>query len=154
MKVQGTRKNQLQLFMIAMVFALTIYPAKARAEILGSLEADIPFQFYVEHAKLPAGKYTIRVVDNADLRVMEISSADGSTSALFQVRDAQANSTPPKAELIFNKYGDHYFLERLFDGSDPDGSAVMKTGYETRLAEAAVEGQEHVPAHHRQQQGK
>jgi hypothetical protein len=150
MKLQEKRKYHLLSLFIALVFTTTMYPFKAKAQIIGSLEADIPFQFHVGNAKLPPGKYVIRVVQNSDLGVMEISSADGSTSALFEVRDAQAKSAPGKNELIFNKYGQRYFLENLFDESNPSGSAVVKSGYEKRIAEAAAEGQEHVPARHRE----
>src|ERR1700723_1591897 len=146
MKLQETGRYRLLSLFIALVITLTMHPIKAQAQIIGSLEADIPFQFHVGGAKLPAGKYIIHVLDNSDLNLMEISSADGSTSALFEVRDAQAKSTPGKSELIFNKYGHRYFLERLFDESNPSGSAVVKSGYEKRIAEAAAEGQEHVPA--------
>ena len=150
MKLQETGRYQSLSFFIALVITLTMQPIKAQAQIIGSLEADIPFQFHVGGAKLPAGKYIIHVLDNSDLTLMEISSADGSTSALFQVRDAQAKSTPGKNELIFDKYGNRYFLEQLFDESNRFGSAVVKSGYEQRVAEAAAEGQEHVPAHHRE----
>ena len=146
MKLQKTRYQLLSLF-IALVFALATHPTKAQAQIVGNLEADIPFQFHVGNVKLPPGKYTIHVVDNTDLAVMEISSADGSSSALFEVRDAEANSAPGKSELIFNKYGHRYFLEKVFDESNPSGSAVIKSGYEKRIAQAAAEGQERVPAH-------
>ncbi|SRR6266851_4675280 len=150
MKLQ--RYHLLSLF-IAVVFALTMYPTKSQAQIIGDLETDVPFQFHVGNTKLPAGKYTIRVVDGSDLMLMEITSADGSTSALFQVLDAEANSAPGKSELIFNKYGNRYFLEKLFEESNPSGSAVVKSYYEKRVAEATAERQEHVPAHTRQRQG-
>jgi hypothetical protein len=39
-----------------------MYPTKARAQIVGNLEADIPFQFRVGNIKLPAGKYNIHVM--------------------------------------------------------------------------------------------
>jgi hypothetical protein len=148
MKLQETRYQLLSLF-VALVFALATHPTKAQAQIVGNLEADIPFQFHVGNVKLPPGKYIIRVVDNSDLTVMEISSADGSSSALFDVQAAEATSAPAKSELIFNKYGNRYFLARLFDQSNPSGSAVVKSGYEKRIAEAVAEGQEHVPAQHR-----
>ncbi len=153
MKLQETRRYQLLSLFIALVFVLTMHPTKAQAQIVGNLEADIPFQFHVGNTKLPPGKYTIHVLDNTDLTVMEITSADGSTSALFEVQSAQANSAPAKSELIFNKYGNRYFLSKLFDESNPSGSQVLESRYEKRISEAAAEGQEHVPAHHRGQQG-
>jgi hypothetical protein len=151
--LQETRRYQLLSLFIALVFALTIYPSKAQAQIVGKLEADIPFQFHAGNAKLPPGKYTIQVVDNSDLTLMEITSADGSTSALFEVQDAQAKSSPAKSELIFDKYGNRYFLAKLFDEGNPSGSQVLESRYEKRISQAAAEGQEHVPAHHRERQG-
>ena len=149
----GTRGRQLLPLFIAVVFALTIYPTKAHAQIIGDLEANIPFQFHAGDTKLPAGKYVIHVLDNSDLTVMEISSADGSTSALFEVRDAQAKSAPAKSELVFNKYGNRYFLAKLFDESNPNGSTVEESRYEKKVGQAATEAQAHVPAHHKGQQG-
>jgi len=150
---KGTRRHQLLSLFIALVFTLTIYPTKADAQIVGDLEVNIPFQFHAGNAKLPAGKYVIRMLDDSNLTVMEISSADGSTSALFEVQEAKANSTPAKGELIFNRYGDNYFLAKLFDEGNPSGSEVVKSGYEKRLRQEAMEAQEHVPARHRGQQG-
>jgi hypothetical protein len=150
--VTARTRNLLSLF-IALAFTLMFHPAKAHAQIIGSLEVTIPFQFYVGNAKLPAGKYVIRTVDNTDLTFMEISSADGSTSALFEVRDAEANSTPAKSEVIFNKYGDRYFLAKLFDEGNPNGSAVSESHYQKGVGQAAAEAQAHVPAHHKGQQG-
>ncbi len=150
---KGTRRHQLLSLLIALVFALTMYPSKAHAQIVGALEVNIPFQFHAGNTKLPPGKYVIRMLDDTDLTVMEITSADGSTSALFEVQSAEANSAPAKTELIFNKYGNRYFLAKLFDEGNPSGSQVIKSRYEKRISQAAAEPQAHVPAHHRGQQG-
>jgi hypothetical protein len=142
----------LSLF-VAFLFALTIYPGKARAQVIGEMEANIPFAFYAGNAKFPAGQYIIRVLDGADTTVMEISSSNGSTSTLFEVHSAEANSTPAKSELIFNKYGDSYFLAKLFDEGNASGSAVVESLYEQRVSRATLEAQTHVPAHRRHSQG-
>jgi hypothetical protein len=147
-KVMVRTRNLLSLFM-ALVFTLTIYPTKAHAQIIGGLEVTIPFQFHAGDAKLPPGDYFIHTLDNTDLTLMEISSADGSTSALFEVHDAEANFAPAKSELIFNKYGNRYFLAKLFDEGNPNGSSVDKSRYERKVGQAAMEAQAHVPAHHR-----
>ena len=150
----GTRRHHWLSLLIAVLFALTVYPAKASAQIIGNLEVNIPFQFHAGNAKLPAGKYVIHMLDNSDLAIMEISSLDGSTSALFQVQDAEANSTPAKSELIFNKYGNRYFLAKLFDEGNANGSEVSKSSYEKKISQATAEAQAHIPAHHQGQQGK
>jgi hypothetical protein len=145
---RATRGHQLLPLFIALLFAAVLYPAQAHAQIVGDLEADIPFPFHAGNAKFPAGKYIIHTLDTSDLSDMEITSADGSTSALFQVRAAQAHSTPRKTELIFNKYGNRYFLEKLFDEGEPSSSEVIESNYEKRVGQAAAEAQQHVPAHH------
>jgi len=150
---KSTKPFQLQSFFIALVFALTIHPAKAHAQITGELEVNIPFQFHAGNAKLPPGKYLIHMLDHSDLTVMEISSADGSTSALIEVQDTEANSAPAENKLIFNKYGNRYFLAKVFDEGNPSGSKVAESRYEKRVSQTGTPAQEHVSAHHRGQQG-
>lgn len=145
-------RNLVSMF-VALVFALTLFPGKAHAQVIGDLEVTVPFPFYAGSAKLPAGKYIIHTVDNTDLTLMEISSADGSVSALFDIRDAEANPAPRKTELVFNKYGNRYFLAKLFDEGNPNGSAVSESRYQKKVSEAAAEAQAHIPAHHKGQQG-
>jgi hypothetical protein len=153
MKLQETRKHLLLSLFIALVFALTIYPTKAQAQIIGQLDVNVPFQFHAGNTKFPSGKYFIHLLDDSDLTVMEISSADGSTSALFEVRTTQASSTPAKSELIFNKYGNRYFLSKVVEEGSSSGSEVFESRYEKRVGQAAAEAQEHVPARKRGKQG-
>jgi hypothetical protein len=152
--LNGTaRMRNLVPVLMALAFMLTISPVKAHAQVTGDLDVTIPFQFHAGDAKLPAGKYIVHTVENSDLTLMEISSADGSISALFEVRDAEAHSSPAKSELIFNKYGNRYFLAKVFDEGNPNGSTVLESRYEKRVGQAATEAQAHVPAHRRGQQG-
>jgi hypothetical protein len=131
-----------------------MYPTNAHAQIMGEMDANIPFQFYAGHTKLPAGEYRIQVVNNSDLGAMEISRVDGTASALFQIEDAETNSEPAQSELIFNKYGDRYFLTQLFDEGNPSGSRVVESRYEKKISQGILEAQRHVPARHRMPQGK
>jgi hypothetical protein len=152
MKLKKTGSHQLLSLFVALVFVLTMHSTKAQAQIVGNLEVDIPFQFHAGNTKLPPGKYAIHLLENTDLTVMEITSVDNSTSALFEVGRSQASSAPAKSELIFNKYGNRYFLAKVFDEGNPTGSQVLESRYEKRISEVA-EAQEHVPAHHQGQQG-
>ena len=140
------RRHYLPSLVIALAFALTIYPNKAQAQLVGDLVVNIPFQFHAGNAKLPAGEYRIHVLDDSNPTVMEITSSDGSTSALFQVRDTGVNATPGKDELVFNKYGNRYFLAKLFQEGSDRGSQVIESNYEKTVSQEAVETQEHVPA--------
>ena len=152
---KATKRYHLLSSLLALVFAFAIYPTTpAHAQIIGGLEANIPFPFYAGNTKLPAGEYRIQVLDNSDLTLMEISRVDGTVAALFQIQDAESNSEPAKSELIFNKYGDRYFLAKLFDQDNRNGSQVIESRYEKRVGQATLEAQEHVPAHRPTQRGK
>src|SRR5438552_19115175 len=100
MKLEQITGNRLLSLLIALVFALTMYPTKAKAQITGDLEVDVPFQLHAGNSKLPPGKYFIHVLDNSDMNIMEITSADGETSALFEVLGTQAIYSPAKSELL------------------------------------------------------
>jgi hypothetical protein len=133
--------------LVVSILALPIFAGRAHAQIVGDLEADIPFQFHAGDAKLPAGKYRIHMLDNTDLTLMEISSADGSTSALFEVQAAIKKQAPADSELIFNKYGNRYFLATLFDEGNENGSRVVESRYEKRISrENKSAEQQHVSA--------
>src|SRR5258708_40111093 len=108
------RVRQLLLSLIALSFSLTIHPSKAHAQIVGNLEANIPFQFHAEDAKLPAGKYFIHELNNSDLSMMEITSAVDSTSPIFEVHNTEGHSARARSELIFKNYGNRHFLANVF----------------------------------------
>ena len=143
---RGARRHYLLSLLIALAFALAIYPNKAEAQLVGDLVVNIPFQFHAGNAKLPAGDYRIHVLDDSNPTVMEITSGDGSTSTLFQVRDTDINAAPGKDELVFNKYGNRYFLAKLFQEGSDRGSQVIESNYEKTVSQEATETQEHVPA--------
>ena len=141
MKLQKT--NQLLSFAFTLIVGLAMYPTKAHAQIMGQFEVSVPFEFHVGNSKLPAGKYVIHTLDDSGLTVMEISSADGSTSVLFDVRSVEADSVPARNELIFNKYGNRYFLAQLFDEGNRNGDEVVASRDEKKIGQAA-DAQEHV----------
>src|SRR3981081_3199222 len=92
------RRRQLILSFIALVFVLTIYPNNVHAQLRSTLEANIPCEFQAGEPTLPPGNYSIHVVENSDLQFMQITSADGSASAVFEIRETDASSAPAKNE--------------------------------------------------------
>jgi hypothetical protein len=134
---------------LIVVSVLLLTSGIAHAQIVGQIEADIPFPFHAGAAKFPAGKYTIRVDNGSDLKTMEIQSADGRSSALFEVRSAQAQNNPQSTELIFNHYGNRYFLAKIFDEGAKAGSAVVDSGYSKKYGGSLEAGEtEHVAGRH------
>src|SRR5580692_1195690 len=68
---------------MALVFVAMIHPSPVHAQLVGSMEADIPFQFHAGDTKLPAGKYVIRMlVDHGNQQAGWISR--GAISGAFR----------------------------------------------------------------------
>jgi hypothetical protein len=112
----------------------------ARGQVIGEVEAKVPFNFYAGNTRLPAGKYVFKVLDHSNLSVMEITSAKRGRSAFFEIRDSQAKANPSKDELIFNKHGNQYFLAKVYEKGDKYGSAVNQSRYEKRTERQWLRG--------------
>jgi hypothetical protein len=84
--------------LVALVFALTINPNKIQAQIFNDVRINVPFQFYAGNARHPLGEYRIHVLDRWGPTALQISSADGQTSTLFQVEQANTDATSAKSE--------------------------------------------------------
>jgi hypothetical protein len=145
-------RNFLPL-LFTLLIAASFCATSAHAQIIGRVEAQIPFQFHVGNTTLPAGTYIIHRLDSNDLTVMEISTEDGKMSALFDVEATQAKSAPEKTELIFNKYGDRYFLSEMFDEGNPDGSRVYTSKDEKMASKQSQSTVAQVVASHPKLQG-
>jgi hypothetical protein len=71
-----------------------------------AIKANIPFDFTVGNTWMPAGEYTISTPSR---QVLELRSVDLSKSATI-VSSESNDESRSGSELVFNKYGDQYFL--------------------------------------------
>lgn len=137
------------LWFPVIVLSLLLSGGIAQAQIVGQLDANIPFAFHAGLARFPAGKYIIRTQEGSDFSAMEIQSADGEHSALFDVRAAQSVRAPHTGELIFNHVGNRYYLAKIFDDGDKNGVVLLDTGYSKKYGAGLDKGeQKHVPILH------
>jgi hypothetical protein len=74
------------------------------------LKADIPFAFTVGDRPLPAGEYTISAPESGLIRVSNDQTHDTATVAISHGN----HDASPNSKLQFNRYGDRYFLHRIF----------------------------------------
>lgn len=108
--------------------------------------ATIPFAFTVGQTEMPAGTYTISRESDSAIVIRDSNTAKGVLS-LFSSEQAGSSDDTPK--LVFNKYGNKYFLSLVSRGF---GSAVMqlptsKLEKEVRLASThGAQGQKAVVA--------
>jgi hypothetical protein len=132
-----------QLKTMAVILGLVVVASAsvAQAQIMGRLKSEIPFSFYVRDQRMPAGDYTITVLDPG-AGLMEIRSDDGKSAAAFLTIEKQEKDASIPSELIFHKYGEEVFLSQIVERGEIDGAEVVKSKMEKRLEKAAVRDKE------------
>lgn len=121
-------KKYLILAIATMMF-LAVVTVTAEAQVFGAkqMQARIPFAFNVGSKTLPAGEYTVKVVNpNADRTVLQIRSKDGRLSALIQTTGIKSDAAN-NAKLVFNRYGDTYYFAQAQMAGDSTKLAALKT---------------------------
>ena len=121
---------------LLMVLTLSLFAIegaiRARAQVVDTIVADIPFGFIIRDHTLPAGSYTIRRLDSQP-GVMEIRDTDGGRALLFLTGSAQAARERAQTELVFDRFGDRYFLSKIFEEGNSAGAEVPKSRAERGL---------------------
>jgi hypothetical protein len=95
------------------------------------LSVDIPFEFVVGQETMPAGKY--KVVQMAP-SVMLLRSVDTGSASMFLTIGAKGRGLPAVGKLVFNRYGDVYFLSRIWSPGSDIGRELPRSRYERELA--------------------
>ena len=89
--------------------------------------ASIPFAFSAGKTTLPAGRYTITVLNPAsDRKVLQIRSMNGRSSAVVLTRGIIGNSSE-NAKLVFERHGDQYVFALAQMGGDETTLAAVRT---------------------------
>lgn len=117
---------------IAILMALSVATITADAQVFGSkqVRAQVPFAFNVGNKTLPAGEYTVKVLNpNSDRQVLQVRSKDGKSSALIQTNGVKADDQA-NAKLVFHRYGDTYFFAQAQMAGDSTRLAAVRTSAE------------------------
>jgi len=122
-------KRITSIALFALVSIVTIGAASAQNR---AVQATVPFDFSVGSKVIPAGTYTITeespnmvLIQNGDHRIGIFSTAYAETNTL------------KTGELVFNRYGDQYFLSKVLCSS-----ANMSLALPTSKAEHRAQTQE------------
>ena len=128
------------LLAVVMIIAAS---ASAKAQSLEyRLTANIPFDFSIADKKLPAGKYWInRAQSGTGDTVIQIRSADGHEN-LTRLTIPVLTFNPMKTGvLVFHRYGDDYFLSKIWPAGGSTGRELVKSRVERDLARKSQDNQ-------------
>lgn len=109
-------KKQLCNLALLCVFAcLASASVWAKSVLNFRIQAKIPFDFQIGSKKFPKGEYTIESINSTGL--MRISNEKGKKSITFTAIQDKQNKKM-KSRLGFRRYGEQYFLRKVWDGQD------------------------------------
>jgi len=78
----------------------------------GPIQVTIPFDFIVGSKSFTAGDYNVR--PDLTSTVLAIQSVDGQSAAMALTQSLHAINKPGRTRLVFNRYGDQYFLSQVW----------------------------------------
>ena len=118
--------------LIAFVLGLSaaIQAQSAPEPLVQSLQ--VPFDFMAGGVSLPAGQYDVLQVGGPDLIMLR--SNDGRAIAMVQVIPLSTDPQHSTDKLVFNKYGDKYFLSEVWTTKGAHVHQCLKSRTETALA--------------------
>lgn len=97
---------------------------------------NIPFDFAAGDAKLPAGAYEV-TPSEATRTVLLVNRENPETAAILPANSAQAIDIQAKSKLVFNRYGDRYFLSQVWIEGSSRGRQMKKSAREKEMATVA-----------------
>jgi len=93
-----------------LILALVALPGLVNAQSRKIIKAEVPFEFVAGGKAMPAGECTIEVRGDSQT-ILWISSGD---QHLFAMPNSTESLNPSDdTKLVFNRYGDRYFLSTI-----------------------------------------
>ena len=127
------KKQVYRLFAMAGMFlAITVTSAHAQSARL--IVANIPFNFVVKDKALPAGEYTIEPVQIGASQALKLQSRDGHITAIVAARYGLSRTNPAEPMLVFNRFGERYFLSEILGFEEKATYTLPKSRTEDRFA--------------------
>jgi hypothetical protein len=110
----------------AIIILATAFAAGAQAQTAQRVIANIPFAFTANSKNLPAGKYTITVLNpSSDRKGLQIRSMDGRFSATV-LTNTVITAVADNAKLVFERYDDRYFFAQVQMAGDSTSLAALR----------------------------
>ena len=118
-----------------LILATGLFVAMASTSLYAQtmdMQASIPFDFRIGSTVLPSGEYSIHQSGN----VLFVSQTDGShTHGVFMtVGEDHPNTSTAKGNLLFNRYGNAYYLSKIWTPDAEAARAPLKSSRERELA--------------------
>jgi len=119
---------------VATAFLALAITAPARAQLPGTaMRANIPFDFIVNGKTLPAGNYEVKRLNDEPEGLIIRSVDNKHDHAVFETESMQQNRMPREDQIVFDRFGDTYFLSEVLTGGMETARRLAPTRAEREL---------------------
>ena len=102
--------------------------------------ANVAFDFNVGSQILPAGRYSITLLNPAsNRRTLVIRRLDGADAVIVQTHPTRTGAAE-NTRLVFHRYGNRYFLAQLWTATGEAGMQTEESAAERAAARQVVPG--------------
>ena len=123
---------KLNVLATAALFGSLLLPV-AHAQVIGTIQGNIPFNFSVSNRVLPAGNYSVSALSTRG--VFKLQNRDHNAITIMFLSSPVQASSEQKTKLVFHRYGDTYFLSQVWRGYGDDGVQLQPSKTERVTAE-------------------
>ena len=122
------------IFRSALLAALAFTPltASLHAQVADRVQVNIPFDFQDGAKTLPAGIYTLTMQSN---NLLIVRGAHDGGLVLSRVEGTSSN-TPNTGKVVFQRYGDKYFLREVWQANEPSHTICIPSNAEKQASKA------------------
>ena len=122
----------------SLLLVLSSASVQAQTKRFGS---SIPFNFYVGQTIFPAGEYTVEPIRQNSQNVWLLENTNRHFSVVFTTIPVWASVTHDQTKLVFNRYGDQYFLSQISTAGDNSSRELRMRHWERQLAKNGVQAE-------------
>ena len=130
-------------FVMTSLLLLSLMAAAQVVQAQEALVVNIPFEFVAGKLTLPAGEYRVEKLEKNSVVVLTHCTQPGASAVVMTIA-AQANEPQSDSKLVFNRYGNLYFLSQYWSAGSSSGRLLLKSAREeeiSRIARIEAQGQ-------------
>ncbi len=112
------------------------------AQVTYGLRFTTPFPFNVGNTRMPIGSYVLTQPEDLNNAVAVVRSTDGLHNASIDVDQTQSLIPPLQSKIVFEKYGDTLYFNRVLLEGDSYGIVATSTKAEKKAEQVASNAEE------------
>lgn len=117
------RNRRVRLALACACLAIFLPVITANAQTRNAINLKIPFAFILQGETFQPGEYTIARASQTDPRTFVLKNGESGEVVRFRTQRVEGEPSE-KLKVVFNRYGERYFLSELWWKGNENGRQV------------------------------